>query len=1608
MRRTMFSLTGLLALALVIGPSVVGPAQPRSSSPTFTELDVVEQGFQWLGGRVEYSDSGTRWGAILHNPNPDAWASGSVEATFTDDSGNVVGSDLQQFGHLGPDDTQAVGSFTNAFVSAEPARMTLAISGVQWFTRAGDDRGELAAEVVSDDLTEEGYRHVVIAIRSTLATDAWANPMFVLRDMRGTLLGVHEGWAAVPAGAEVGAEEVLLSDVESSANISVQADVDWSDEVSGGAPTNPPPSVRPLEVVEAGLSWSDDDFDPGTSWAALLRNPNRDRWVAQAVEVTATFRDESGRIVGADFDNGIGSVEPGQTVGVGTVLTWAPSSATVDVTAVVSWVQLDTSPDSRVTFDDVVMQDENGAFSGVTATMTVSAELVGVGIHIGVIYRAADGTIVGGQDWFELPEAVTSSIEIPEYLLLTDVTSVELLPSWDAQLVQPPEPAPDAGQFRPLGTFSPEVAANIPSPSDVSTEPPVVYANLILAALAVVALTVGVRLLNTTLVAHEDALEGFIRPAKALGAWWGRADHAVARHLGRAGEPVRIGGVLMFYGVLFSFLEPGWRPWTASGLFVLAAMAIAFGAVGTGDDLVELRSARRWGVPARLIVKPALVLFAVASVALTKFAGLVPGLLIGTPEAFSMEDEVSERDEARLAAVGLGSTAAIGLGAWAVAAPLDEMLDGSGGIAQGVVSALVTLLVLIFAVTVENLFANLLAFPGSEGAALRRRSRLGWWIMMLTVTALFFHTLINPAGDLSESLRSTNVRVVLITVGVFLLFTLSVWWWFRRVDRQPPAATAEPRDEEPAMEELPDRPPVTFAPPVVQDVHLEAAPVVTPRPKESYRATAVTTRQWVGFRLASIAMVLSLMTALVSSIRLAAFRAGLESESAWWSSTWSYVADDGGRVLAYAYPPILLWIGFAVFYASTNTWAATDHLGVAVRKAARTCDRATRRSSRPVARENLQRQLRERRHPYLFLGRSYARVGSWVLGSGLVLATALIAPATFDIATREQIADAKTGVIPSVCLVGSIVALAGLLLALPFGRSDRVVIDAMGNVRGVDERAEPAQPRVGQVFVQQSPSRELAFAGRPPMHDRDRSLPGPGDAGPDRWKPPQVNEPAQSGAPPHDAPGVSLPAAVVPDRSKVQRRRGRRALVVTTLTVALVAVALAAVVSVVTWMRDDTATSRQDRLHADAHAAFVDGRCTDVIERYDQLLEDAAWVASSGAVDQARQERAECSDLLAVDTGSGDAANVLATYLAFLHDRPDTLLRDAVAADIQQLYDTNGWSALTPQTCDELDAQSFSVVNPVTVSDAKLGCATSYDISGRSEDAYTLAMEVLRSGDDAALVDPATRLVLNNPSACADLDEVRQLVDLADHPDDHAALLQTCMTAASARDDLEGLADFQIAFLTDLSLDPDAPTVQAALLDNISACSRLDEMRATATIALREGFIATKTLLCAQASEYVGDFDGAEQSYQWFLDNVPSDPRFEVAQSGLARVLIAQARQERESAGLDTDGFARPPRRGGSGSARTHLVIYNDHPDELQIVMSGPESRIETVPASMTSVVYSEANADCRFDVPFIVIDVDPGLYDVLMKRPSYIGVVSSWTLDAGAEYSVSYCMTQG
>lgn len=862
------------------------------------------------------------------------------------------------------------------------------------------------------------------------------------------------------------------------------------------------------------------------------------------------------------------------------------------------------------------------------------------------------------------------------------------------------------GVYRPGGTFSPAVANNIPTIGDISTEPSVAFANLVLAAVAVIVLTIAMRLLNSTLVRHEDALEQVLRPARAVARWWGTADDALGRRLGRSATVVRSLGVLLFYGVLFSFLEPGWRPWTASGLFVLAVMTIAFGAVGTTDDMVELHAAHRWGMPARLAVKPALVLLAVGSVVLTKLAQLVPGLMIGTPEAFSLEDEVDERHELRLARVGLVTTAAVGLGAWLVATPLDAALDGSGGVGQGAMAAAVTLLVLVFAVAVENLFANMVAFPGSEGATLRRHHRAVWWICMMAVTGLFFHTLVNPRGDLAQSLESTNVRVVLATVAAFLTFTLVVHLWFRRRDHH-------------------------------------------------------------------------------------------------------------------------------------------------------------------VARHE----------------------------------------ARYDDATTLPV---ETTTLP---------------------------MSTAANAPNI-----PTAPTV-----------------------------------PTALPPPTV---------------ATVPAAGAPAVLRVGRppRQRNPVLIVKLVVTAVVLLGLGALVTVVV-LQDRRDSDRFDA----GHQAYLVADCAAAIAEYDALLADGRLLDTAGVVEQATRERDECRELAAIDLAAEtDPAGALGGYADFVEQHPASELKASIPGRITAMIERADGSLLASEAnCDHLSAFDEAGILPaVHLPKVRLWCASTYRAAGRDSDAYAAALVVLQSAVGAEIRTEAEGIALQTAGACADLETLLGLTALSSDDDLLAGFLQRCM---SSTDDAAQLADLQIAVLAHLPDRPEAAAAEAAALANYAACDHLEQMRSEPAIANRAGFLPTITLTCAQTAEFFQDYTGAVERYQWFIDHVPTDDRLVAARDGLARSLIAQARQG------GTGSLPQPTDTGGSGGSLATVVIYNDSPEELRIVLSGPESRIETLAASATSGTYDLVGpTSCRTDVPSLELQVAAGDYQVLVEATG--GGISpftgTWTLDRGDAYA--------
>ena len=345
-----------------------------------------------------------------------------------------------------------------------------------------------------------------------------------------------------------------------------------------------------------------------------------------------------------------------------------------------------------------------------------------------------------------------------------------------------PAPAP-AAAYRESGPLEPPITTQIPTPADISTEPPVVGANLLLAALAMIAFTIAIELLNRSIAAQEELFRRWVAPLAAIGGVRNRLNARLAGRLGagsgnRLAYVARIGVIVLFYGVLFAFLDPTWNPISLTGIALVVLMALAVGLIGLSDDVASWVVARRYGAAEELRVRVGGLLLALASVLATRVLILVPGVIIGAPEALEMDQSRLDRRRLGMVAVGgLGTILTVGGVAWLGTLATTMLRSGDGGTIDTLVGGVEALLLLVFAVAVQNAFVQLLAFRGSAGRALLGANRIVWGAALLAVTFAFWHTLVNPRGDLATALGATNVQAFLVTVGIVLAVAVVVWLW---------------------------------------------------------------------------------------------------------------------------------------------------------------------------------------------------------------------------------------------------------------------------------------------------------------------------------------------------------------------------------------------------------------------------------------------------------------------------------------------------------------------------------------------------------------------------------------------------------------------------------------------------------------------------------------------------------------------------------------------------------------------------------------------------------------------------------------------------------------
>jgi hypothetical protein len=237
----------------------------------------------------------------------------------------------------------------------------------------------------------------------------------------------------------------------------------------------------------------------------------------------------------------------------------------------------------------------------------------------------------------------------------------------------------------------------------------------------------------------------------------------------------------------------------------------------------------------------------------------------------------------------------------------------------------------------------------------------------------------------------------------------------------------------------------------------------------------------MGLSLASDSPQLALLITTVMSLTLFSQSRGFGvSDAGIQFFTWAYLIDKHSTVVGFYYPPLLLWVGLVVCAWSSMDLGAGPSDALLESKfteskwiiAARRSDRSKagrsdyRRRQRELWRtgghdalENLRDQLRERGHAGLFRESVRLRVGFGLLGALLVVVTSLLAPRI----GMTGIGDVRMGVLYWICLATGGLAVVGLLLAFPYGRlGERVIVDALGNVRSADEpdATQPPPPTV--------------------------------------------------------------------------------------------------------------------------------------------------------------------------------------------------------------------------------------------------------------------------------------------------------------------------------------------------------------------------------------------------------------------------------------------------------------------------------------------------------------------------------------------------------------------
>jgi hypothetical protein len=316
--------------------------------------------------------------------------------------------------------------------------------------------------------------------------------------------------------------------------------------------------------------------------------------------------------------------------------------------------------------------------------------------------------------------------------------------------------------------------------SDISTDLLVVGTNLTLALITLLIVLLATTIFNATLKENAAQFDGAmsrftnVAGVSAFGGWFAAASTNAGHGWLGAAKPL---GVTVVTGALYALVQPdfGFNEKTLVLMLALAAAVTITTFVFEGGQVVW--STRRFATPATMRIFPVGIAIALASVALTRFTNLHPGVIFGfvAAAAIAPRHPLSKRDEGLIVLVPLAGLLLASVTAFLLIDPLRDFEEANPG-AWGALP--VTIAVAVFVGGAEGALLSLLPLTFNDGQKIWQWSRLAWFALALPATFAFIHVVVNEE-DYESLTKGRDIVTLLIVSCAVLTVAVGVWLFFR-------------------------------------------------------------------------------------------------------------------------------------------------------------------------------------------------------------------------------------------------------------------------------------------------------------------------------------------------------------------------------------------------------------------------------------------------------------------------------------------------------------------------------------------------------------------------------------------------------------------------------------------------------------------------------------------------------------------------------------------------------------------------------------------------------------------------------------------------------------